>query len=170
MKRNPYLHIRRIIVDPKPQPKPSATHVSHLPNTRAEPEPVALTAKQARANERRAARKRVADAPSEPNGSPGAAPRLSGTKAEWAHAQRNVDGGSAPCRLTVEEVQKQNEAASAWAERAERAWPKETTPPRPASISTSTRRRGDDLPPVHRRPAEGAQSSFSINGRRRQWH
>ena len=116
MKRNPYLHIRRIIVDQAAAQAKCDTRVSfaeHQGRARAS----RADREAARANERRAARKRVADAPSEPNGSPGAAPRLSGTKAEWAHAQRNVDSGSAPCRLTVEEVQKQNEAASAWAER-----------------------------------------------------
>ena len=131
----PPREVRRVFIDPKPQPEPPLIPI------RAEvtPEPIALIAKETR----RAARQRI-EAPAPDAATP--APRLSGSKAEWAHAQRNVDLGSAPISLTEEQIREQNEAASRWAERAERehnakrARPKDTAP-RSASISTSMRRR-----------------------------
>ena len=68
MKPNPYIHIRRIIVDPpkRPEADPNTSYTTHLPITRAEPEPVGLTPKQARRAERRAARQRIATPPPPP--------------------------------------------------------------------------------------------------------
>jgi hypothetical protein len=139
VKPNPYIniHIRRIIVDPKPQPEaePNTSHATHLPVTRAEvPDPiVALRPKQAR----RAARQRIATPAPIRATYPGGA-----TKSEWEHAQANVDGGSAPISLTEEQVREQNEAASRWAERAERehnarrAAPKDSAPARTTTITS----------------------------------
>ena len=129
--------IRRIFIDPEPQTEPSLT----LPVSRAEPEQVALTAAEAARFERQRARKRVEAAAPAPDNAGSTQTRISGSKAEWAHAQRNVDNGSAPISLTEEQIREQNEAASRWAERAERehnarrAAPKGTSSPRSSSPS-----------------------------------
>ena len=62
----PVMPIRRIIVEhvyvspaPETEPDPNVTHVLHVPITRAEVEPPALTAAEAKRHERHQARQRI---------------------------------------------------------------------------------------------------------------
>jgi hypothetical protein len=131
--------IKHVLVDPKPQPPEPVLTITRAEVS--EPAPVALTPRQAKAFERQQARKRIEvdDTADEAKAKRGPA----GTKSELASAQRNVDGGSAPCRLSAKEIADQDEAATARSERFERqerakqeAKAKSLAPARPATITT----------------------------------